>query len=55
MEFIENHVAGNQPVLCEHIANDVSTEPTGGERCGQDVCIEKHPHETSRMTSSSVR
>jgi len=42
-------------VFRENKPEDVRTKAPGGERADEDVRVEKDPHDTSRLTSSSVR
>jgi hypothetical protein len=42
-------------VFSKDVSDQVSTQPTRGKRRSQDIGVQKHSHETSRITSSSVR
>ena len=54
-KFGEVDLTRQELVLRENKPEDVGAQAAGGEGANEDVCVEKDPHDTSRLTSSSVR
>ena len=54
-EFGEIDLTRQELMLRENKPEDVGAKAPGSEGADEDVRVEKNPHDTSRLTSSSVR
>ena len=54
-KFLQDHLSDHELVLKEDVREEISAQPSRGERRDQDVGVEEDLHDTSRKTSSSVR